>query len=132
MDYTRIIYLDLNLMSEKISIKAKQNDIYSRFLKVVFMADGEPFALPEEITEVFFRCKRQDGKIINYSNNQSVPGEERSYVTLNSDGSVTIELSNEVLEKIGTALCDVCLNQENGSISTSEFTLSILPSPGAH
>lgn len=98
-------------------IRAKQGDGATRFLRVDITRGGEPFALPAGI-QAEFRCLKADG---HSCLNPAV---------VNSDGTVTAELTEQVLAVPGTVWADICLAGEDGEVlSTLSFQIRVDPVP---
>ena len=77
------------------AIVAKQNDRYSRFLKVTIVNNGNPFPVASGTT-VLINAERADREAKSYSGN------------VNSDGSVTVPITFWMLLTIG--LNQRCVN----------------------
>ena len=111
------VTLDLLGMEQYPVVRAKQGDDGSRFLKVAITREGEAYALPAGVTALF-RCMKEDG---HSCMNPAV---------VNEDGTITVELTEQVLAVPGTVWADLCLNGENGAVlSTMSFQIRVEPAP---
>lgn len=118
MTYTQRITLDLETQSLYRFVNAKQGDDGSRFLLISLEAQGEPLLIPEDAT-VQFRCLKPDGyACINPA-------------TLTEDGSILVELTQQVLAVPGAVLSDVCVEGPEGEIlSSALFVIRVEAVPG--
>ena len=109
--------LDLLQMEQYPVVRAKQGDDASRFLKVAITRDGAPYALPSGV-EAVFRCLKEDG---HSCMNPAV---------INGNGTVTVELTEQILAVPGTVWADISLTGENEEVlSTMSFQIRVEPAP---
>lgn len=98
-------------------VEAKQGDHGTRFVTVTLM-DGEKVYTPPGGTEARFRCVKPDGCSCD---NPAVICE---------DGTILLELTEQVLAVPGLVQGDVVLTNPEGKIlSTSEFTIQVRKTP---
>ncbi|MDE5604211.1 MAG: phage baseplate upper protein [Eubacterium sp.] len=110
------ITLDVNNCVEYKYINAKQGDIASRFLKITLMENGEKI-VPTSRCTASFRCLKPDGRIcVNKS-------------TINSDGTITAALTEQVLASAGTVRADISLLDGKTVLSSSTFFITVEASP---
>lgn len=95
------------------AIIAKQNDSNSRFLKVTFMREGEPLSV-EESSVVIINAERADN-------------ESKSFMgTVNEDGTVTVPLTNWMLELDDFVRCDVSIvDSESRKLTSTSFSIEV-------
>ena len=114
--YTRQITVDLNSTLPPSCVSAKQGDNATRFICATIQSNGKQY-WPEGVT-VTIRCEKPDGKYVE------------NPATVNSDGTVTAELSQQMLAAPGEVTADLCLYGENGEIlSTAPFTIQVEAAP---
>lgn len=110
------ITLDVNNCVEYKYINAKQGDIASRFLKITLMESGEKI-VPTSRCTASFRCLKPDGRIcVNKS-------------TINSDGTITAALTEQVLASAGTVRADISLLDGKTVLSSATFFITVEASP---
>lgn len=115
--YTKSIVLDVNAVNKHQYIDAKQLDDNSRFLKVTLLANGKPVAI-ETGTTAMFRAVKPDKRSVCYE------------AQINSDGTVTVELTQQALACKGVAEADVSLVGSDGTVlSTASFFLQVQGAP---
>lgn len=117
MQSTQYVTLDLNTRSVFSYIRAKQGDSGSRFVCVTLTENGAAYQLPDGV-EANFRCLKPDGNSVY---NPAV---------INDDGTITVELTEQVLAVPGVVSSDVCLCDTQGDIlSTVSFEIRVDPAP---
>lgn len=116
MEYTKELILDLNAYGDMPVVVVKQCDRLTRFLAVQLQKDGEDYT-PDSGYSVRFRCRKPDGRKV-------------SYPCTMADGTVTIELSEQVAIVPGKCFCDICFTKGEFVISTLPFSIDVRPSPG--
>ena len=117
MQSTQYVTLDLNTRSVFSYIRAKQGDSGSRFVCVTLTENGAAYQLPDGV-EANFRCLKPDGNSVY---NPAV---------INDDGTITVELTEQVLAVPGVVSADVCLCDTQGDIlSTVSFEIRVDPAP---
>ena len=115
MEYMQELCLHFSGRECPKKIYAKQQDKESRFLKIVLRHRGEPVQLPEG-AQAQLRVCRPDG--VYLTENCSV-----------SDRSLIAELTDEMLEKAGTARADIVVIDGDSRLSTEEFLICIRKIP---
>lgn len=111
--YEKHISLDLSAEDSYKHISAKQGDYDSRYIRVTVLSDGNFFKV-EESDVVSLRCTHEDGTF------------DMDVGTVHEDGTVSLKIPKSILNRIGSAECDVSIAREgNGLISTSCFSLSV-------
>lgn len=108
MNYTRNITLDMNLEHDSPAVRVKQGDKLSRFIRATLTMDDEPY-VPEADVSAMFRCEKPDGHAVVTDSAQVDPDYDRYLVVINGDGSITIELTEQVTAVPGRCKCDLCL-----------------------
>lgn len=116
MNYTQEIDVDVSGKTKYKYIDAKQYDNESRYLKITLRQDGQKLK-PEAGVTAGFRCLKPDGTIC------------LNAATVNSDGTVTAELTCEMLACKGVAKADICLIKGNSVLSTVTFFIQIEEAP---
>ena len=118
MKITKTITIDLSKRTTPEMLYAKQGDEGSRFVQITLTEDGNPY-LPPEGAGATLRCRKSDGKaVINPA-------------VINSDGTITVELTQQVLAAAGPVQADVSLNGAAGEILSSlSFLIWAEPAPG--
>lgn len=116
MEYIKEITVDLagEMLFEYIT--AVQGDTNSRFVKVKLLSNAQPYTVPSGATAVI-RCKKPDGtRIFNDA-------------TVNEDGTITAELTEQMLAAVGNCKCEITLYGEGESSLTSvPFIVKVTPS----
>lgn len=116
MQYVQEISLDVSGKLRYKYIDAKQGDNASRYLKITLLANGKKIT-PETGETAIFRCLKPDGHSCLNSG------------TINSDGTVTVELTNQVLACKGTTKADVSLMKGDTVLSTVTFFIQVEEAP---
>lgn len=128
MNYIYEITLDINPAGELPVVRVKQGDASTRFVLATLTKDGETF-VPEEGTNMLFRCEKPDGHGVI---EDSVAQDEelgRQLVVDNGDGTVSIELVEQVTTCAGRCRCDLCLYKDEQVLSSMQFIIQVFPSP---
>lgn len=113
MKVEQILELDLHGSERIPELWAKQGDVRSRFVRVRLLCDGAPFQIPER-TIANFRCLKPDG----YSC--------MNPAQIHEDGTLTVELTDQVLAESGVVWADVFLLSELGEmLSTVSFKIHV-------
>jgi hypothetical protein len=116
MEYIKEITVDLagEMLFEYIT--AVQGDTNSRFVKVKLLSNAQPYTVPSGATAVI-SCKKPDGtRIFNDA-------------TVNEDGTITAELTEQMLAAVGNCKCEITLYGEGESSLTSvPFVVKVTPS----
>lgn len=101
----------------KVTISAKQGDTQTRFLRCILQNGTEAWQFPEGVA-VQFRCVKPDG---HSCDNPAV---------INEDGTVTVELTDQVLAVPGHVMADLSfLDMDGGVLSTMSFGIWVEPVP---
>lgn len=94
-------------------ITTKQNDSNSRFLKITVTDNGEPMTIAGTST-VLINALRSDGESKSFAG------------SVNSDGTVTVPLTNWTLALDGEVRCDVTvIDSDNRKLTTTLFSLTV-------
>ena len=128
MNYTREITLDLNPENEIPVVRVKQGDASTRFVKATLEKDGEQY-IPEEGVRVLFRCQKPDGTSVMTDSSAADTELGRYLVVINQDGTITVELVEQVMTVPGRCRCDLCLFINEEVLSTLPFAIMVIPSP---
>ena len=116
MNYTRHIYLDVNVTSASTIVKAKQGDKSLRFINATLLRDGVQ-VVPDNGASAIFRLEKPDGHaVINTA-------------TIESNGTVTIELTSQCTAAHGRCKADILIMVGEDTISTANFILEVVKSP---
>lgn len=116
MQYTQELTLDVARQYTYSYIQAKQGDDASRYVKITVTANGVTQAVPTTATATF-RALKPDGKSIYNS------------ATINSDGTVTVELTEQTLAVPGRVMADVSITDSGTVLSVVSFCIDCLPAP---
>lgn len=109
-------------------VRVKQGDASTRYVLATLTKDGEPF-IPEAGVEMLFRCEKPDGHGV-LEDSMTEDGElGRVLVVNNGDGTVTIELVEQVTTCAGRCRCDLCLFKDEEVLSSMQFIIQVFPSP---
>ena len=128
MNYTREITLDVNLEKELPVVRVKQGDASARYIQATLTKDGELY-VPESGVEIMFRCEKPDGRAV-ITDTAVVDQELDRYLLVNNgDGTVTIELVEQVSTAPGKCRCDLCFYKDEKILSSLPFIIQVVPSP---
>ena len=111
MILTQNIRLNINQLANYTYVTAKQADANSRFLKITFCDDMQDLTVPAGVL-VTLRALKPDGTSCSVSG------------TRNNDGTVTVELTNQVLAVEGLVRADVSTSQNGEVLSTATFFIT--------
>lgn len=128
MEYTQAITLDLNLHNHIPALRVKQGDTETRYIQVTLQKDGADYA-PESGTQIFFRCQKPDGYAVLYDSDYIDPDIGRSYVIVDANGIITVELSDQVTAACGKCYCDICLQKDGQILSSLPFLIYVIERP---
>ncbi len=112
MEIIREITVDVAKTNVFQAIVAKQFDNNSRFLKVTVTNNGEALTIPTSAS-VIINALRGDG------NAKAFVG------SVNDDGTVTVPLSNWMLQLDDTVKCDISIVTTNSKLTTTMFSLIV-------
>lgn len=128
MNYIHEITLDINLAGEMPVVKVKQGDSSARFILATLEKDGAAF-IPDEGVGIIFRCEKPDGFGVLEDSVTEDSELERYLVVDNRDGTVTIELTEQVSTCPGRCRCDLCFYKDEKILSSIPFGIHVFPSP---
>ena len=94
------------------AIVAKQFDSNSRFLKATITNNGEPLTIPSSAS-VTINALREDGNA------------EAFLGSVNDDGTITVPLSNWMLQLDGIVKCDISIVTADSKLTTTMFSLAV-------
>jgi hypothetical protein len=106
--------ITLDVVRENIcgTVSAKQNDVDSRFLKIRITADRSSLDVAENAA-VLINSVRPDG-------------EKKAFLgEVNSDGSVTVPLTQWMLSLVGAVKCDISIIDEGKRLTTMPFYVNV-------
>ncbi len=114
---TQNISLEVGIRSSYKYLYAKQGDDGSRYVCVTILNSGVK-VIPEDGSTAFIRALKPDG---HSCYNAAV---------INSDGTITAELTDQMLAVKGIVDVDICLTGANGSVlSTVSFKIDVERAP---
>ena len=116
MQIIQHIKLNIYQRSDYTYLDAKQADDNSRFLNVQF-TDGENDIFVTAGVTVTLRCQKPDGTAV-YNNG-----------TRESDGTVTVELTDQVLAVPGIVYADISTSRNGEILSSATFIIRVIPVP---
>ncbi len=128
MNYIHKITLDINLAGAMPVVRVKQWDAYTRFILATLEKDGTTY-IPDEGVSIMFRCEKPDGTGV--LEDSAVEDSElgRYLVVDNRDGTVMIELVEQVTTCTGRCRCDICFYKDEQILSSIPFGIHVFPSP---
>lgn len=110
---TKLITVDVARENTFQSIIAKQYDTNSRFLKVTLTNEGEQIFVSPTST-VTVNALREDNSAKSF------------FGTVNEDGTVTVPLTNWMIELDGTVKCDISvIDSEQRKLTSTSFTINV-------
>ena len=117
MDITQKITLDLDRRSVYTAICAKQGDTKSRKVQITLVSGGAVYKAPSG-AQAKFRAQKPDGTMV------------LNPAVVNSDGTVTVELTRQTIAVPGEVTADVYLTDSTGSVlSSASFVIHVEPAP---
>ena len=116
MKITQELTLDTSRENAYKVVHAKQYDEDSRFLKVTITTRGEEIDVPSGAT-VVFGVKRADLESHDFAG------------VVNADGTVTVPLTNWMLQVAGKCVCDVSIIKDGEKFSTLNFSVLVEYAP---
>ena len=116
MKITQELSLDTSRENAYKVVHAKQYDEDSRFLKVTITTRGEEIDIPSGAT-VVFGVKRADLESHDFAG------------VVNTDGTVTVPLTNWMLQVAGKCVCDVSIIKDGEKFSTLNFSVFVEYAP---
>lgn len=115
--YQKPIKLDVGIVNKHQYVDAKQLDNKSRYITVTLLADGVPIK-PDAETTAVFRAVKPDGKSVEYA------------ATINGDGTVTAELTQQALAVKGVVKADIQLiGSDDSLLSSASFFIQVQEAP---
>ena len=115
MEYTKEISVDLSGEALFGYITATQGDANSRKVKITLLNNSQPYTVPLGASAVL-RCKKPDGTTV-FNN-----------ATINTDGTITADLTEQMLAAVGNCRCEVTLyGTDNSSLTTVPFIVKVTP-----
>ncbi|MDD6689228.1 MAG: DUF6273 domain-containing protein [Clostridium sp.] len=106
------IVLDVSKPKALKAIVAKQNDVNSRFIKATLTNSGQIIPIDTGST-ITFNVERPDGEV------KALIG------TLNEDDTVTVPLTQWVLELEGIVRCEISVIDTDSKLTTLSFVISV-------
>ena len=117
MDITQKITLDLDRRSVYTTICAKQGDTKSRKVQITLVSGGAVYKAPPG-AQAKFRAQKPDGTMV------------LNPAVVNSDGTVTVDLTRQTIAVPGEVTADVYLTDSTGSVlSSASFVIHVEPAP---
>lgn len=116
MQYVADITLDVACPPTFKVIRAKQGDDASRYVNITVAEAGNVVTVPSSAT-VQFRAGKPDGAGIY------------NPATVNSDGTVTVELTAQTLAVAGRVLADIVILQGGAVLATASWTIIVEENP---
>lgn len=128
MECVREIELDMEPGAALPAVRVKQGDASLRFIQATLKYNDDQY-IPDADVTAMFREEKPDGTGVLLDS--TVVDEElgRSLVTINADGTITVELVEQTTTCPGRCLCDICLIRGGAIISTVSFVLDVFRSP---
>lgn len=124
MEYIHDITLHLIPSGEIPVIRVKQGDTSVRFVRVKVVQDDEQL-IPGAEQVILFREEKPDRTGVLLDNTHLDDQLNRYLVTLNGDGTISVELTEQTTSCIGLCRCDLCFTSGGNSISTSPFIIDV-------
>lgn len=112
MNVTQEISLDINQTADYTLVTAKQADSASRYLKVTMMDGKDELTVPSGAV-VALRALKPDGTSCTITG------------TRNSDGTATVELTEQVLAVAGVVQADLSVSNSGEVLSTATFLIRV-------
>lgn len=116
MQDIREIMLDIDRKSAFQVLYAKQGDNDSRFIKITMTKNGEKIMPGSGDTAAFNGLKPDGNSFINEA-------------VINDDGTITVELTDQVLAVDGAVHADVSIINSGSVLSTANFTINVEKKP---
>ena len=128
MEFIREITLNLNPDGNIPVVRVKQGDTYTRFIRAQMVWDEDDAPVGAEVTALF-RMRKPDGTGVLMDSEHIDSELERYLVIINSDGTVSVEITDQMTSCPGLSACDICLMKGIKVISSTVFVLSVHESP---
>lgn len=124
LEYIHDITLHLIPSGEIPVIRVKQGDTSVRFVRVKVVQDDEQL-IPGAEQVILFREEKPDRTGVLLDSAHLDDQLNRYLVTLNNDGTISVELTEQTTTCVGLCRCDLCFISGGNSISTSPFVLDV-------
>ena len=128
MQYTSELILTLEPSGYIPVVKVKHGDKSTRFLNITIVKNNEKY-IPGSELAILFREEKPDGSHVVTDNIITDDELGRELVVLNDDGTITVELTEQMTACIGYCKCDLCFVSGDTIISTSNFIIEVCSSP---
>lgn len=97
-------------------VRVKQNDNLTRVFQITILRDEAPYGL-DGSADITLRCGKPDGTV------SEVAG------TITNGSTVRFVLTDDITDRDGACLCDVCLRKDGGVLSSMPFYMIVSHSP---
>ena len=128
MEYIQEISLDLNLRRALPVVRVKEGDASASFVRITLTENDSPY-IPESGVTVQFRDEKPDGTALIYDSKTKHTELNRYVVTVETGGTILLELTAQVMAVCGLSKCDIALIKNETVISTTPFVIDVRPSP---
>lgn len=129
MEYVYNITLHLIPSGEIPVVTVKQGDSSTRFIKATVI-QGDRTYIPGAEQTVLFREEKPDGTGVLMDSSSVDTELGRSLVTVDANGVITVELTEQTSTCPGYCRCDLCFVSSGEIISTAPFLIEVEQSPG--
>lgn len=129
MEYVYNITLHLIPSGEIPVVTVKQGDSSTRFIKATVI-QGDRTYIPGAEQTVLFREEKPDGTGVLMDSSSIDTELGRSLVTVDANGVITVELTEQTSTCPGYCRCDLCFVSSGEIISTAPFLIEVERSPG--
>lgn len=117
LQYIQPITLDVAGGNVYKYVYAKQGDGGSRYVCATILANGKAVDISDDLTAEFRAVKRDGKSVINPA-------------TINNDGTITVELTQQTLAVEGTVDADIIIKNSSGDVlSTASFKILVEKAP---
>lgn len=117
LQYIQPITLDVAGGNVYKYVYAKQGDSGSRYVCATILANGKAIDISDDLTAEFRAVKRDGKSVINPA-------------TINNDGTITVELTQQTLAVEGTVDADIIIKNSSGDVlSTASFKILVEKAP---
>lgn len=117
LQYVQPITLDVAGGNVYKYVYAKQGDSGSRYVCATILANGKTIDISSDLTAEFRAVKRDGRSVINPA-------------TINSDGTITVELTQQTLAVEGIVDADIIIKSSSGDVlSTASFKILVEKAP---
>ena len=129
MEYVYNITLHLIPSGEIPVVTVKQGDSSTRFIKATVI-QGDRTYIPGAEQTILFREEKPDGTGVLMDSSSIDTELGRSLVTVDANGVIMIELTEQTSTCPGYCRCDLCFISSGEIISTAPFLIEVEQSPG--